>query len=103
MSEKKEGLNLKKLQSQAMAILQKLQTYSFPVFLVFVGLIYGFVLLRINSLRSVEPSDTAVSSQVQAAQIPHIDESVVNQLESLQDNSVSVQTLFDQARSNPFQ
>lgn len=101
MSEQK--ISLKTILSKATTLLQKLQAYSFVTFLVFVALIYGFVLLKINSLRSAQPSDTAVSTQVQAAQIPHIDETVVQQLESLQDNSVSVQTLFDQARSNPFQ
>jgi hypothetical protein len=101
MSEKKT--DLKALIGKALTLLQKLQAYSFVVFLVFVALIYGFVLLKINSLRSAQPSDEAVSTQVQAAQIPHIDQLTVKQLESLQDNSVSVQTLFDQARSNPFQ
>jgi hypothetical protein len=101
MSDQKK--DLKDMLAKASAVLQKLQAYSFVIFLVFVGLIYGYVLLRINTLRSAQPSDTAVSTQVQAAQIPHIDENVVKQLESLQDNSVSVQSLFDQARSNPFQ
>jgi hypothetical protein len=61
------------------------------------------VLLRINTLGSTQPSSDAVTSQVQAARIPHIDQSVVRQLQSLQDNSVSVKSLFNQARANPFQ
>lgn len=92
------------------AIMEKLTTalgkarrYSLVIFLVFISLVYGFVLFRIHSLATVQPSSDAVSSQVKAARIPHIDQSVVHQLQSLQDNSVSVQTLFNQARSNPFQ
>lgn len=101
MSDQKKSL--KALLAKVTALLPKLQAYSFVTFLLFAALIYGFVLLKINNLRSAEPSDTDVSTQVQAAQIPHIDQNVVKQLESLQDNSVSVQTLFNQARSNPFQ
>ena len=84
-------------------VLQRVSRYSFVLFLVFVALIYGFVILRINDLGNTQPTDNAVSSQVQAAQIPHIDQAVINQLQSLQDNSVSVKSLFNQARANPFQ
>jgi hypothetical protein len=85
------------------AKLRGLGHYSVIFFLIFVALIYGFVLLHINNLNTAQPSDQAVSSQVKAAHVPHIDQSVVKQIQSLQDNSVSVQSLFDQARNNPFQ
>ncbi len=85
------------------ASLLKLKRYSFIIFLVLVAATYGFVLLRINSLSHIEPTEDAVNSQVQAAKIPKIDQSVVAQLKSLQDNSVSVKSLFDQERTNPFQ
>jgi hypothetical protein len=96
-------LNVQDLTEKAVVILQRVRRYSFALFLVFVALIYGFVLLRINTLSNVQPSSDAVTSQVQAARIPHIDKSVVQQLQSLQDNSVSVKSLFNQARANPFQ
>jgi len=101
MSSKSPDLSvlIDKLSSQ----LNLLRRYSFVIFLVFVAALYSFVLLRINSLSSAQPSAAAVSSQVKAAAVPHIDQSVVNQLQSLQDNSVSVQALFNQARSDPFQ
>jgi hypothetical protein len=84
-------------------ISRRLHRYSFILFLIIVAALYGFIMLRISSLSNTEPTPDAISSQVQAARIPHIEQSVVNQLQSLQDNSVSVQALFDQARSNPFQ
>lgn len=85
------------------AKLVQLKRYSIVFFLIFVAILYGMVLLHINSLNTQQPSDQAVSSQVKAANVPHIDQSIVQQIQSLQDNSVSVQSLFDQARNNPFQ
>ncbi|HEY5152554.1 MAG TPA: hypothetical protein VII55_01125 [Candidatus Saccharimonadales bacterium] len=85
------------------SVLRQVRHYGFALFLLFVALIYGFVLLRINTLGNAQPSSDAVTSQVQAARIPHIDQPVVQQLQSLQDNSVSVKSLFNQARANPFQ
>jgi len=99
----KQSFDLKTLPAKLLDNLCKLKPYSFVMFLVLVGALYGFVMLRINSLGSAEPSPDAVNSQVKAARIPHIDKAIVEQLQSLQDNSVNVKALFDEARSNPFQ
>jgi len=85
------------------ARLSSLRRYIFVIFVLFVAGLYGFVLFRVNSLSHAQPVASDVTSQVKAAAIPHIDQAVVKQLQSLQDNSVSVQALFNQARSNPFQ
>lgn len=77
--------------------------YSIVGFVAFVVILYGFIAFKINTLGNAQPSPDAVNSQVQAAQLPRIDQTVVNQLQSLQDNSVNVQALFNQARQNPFQ
>ncbi len=82
--------------------MDKARRFSMVGFVVFVALLYGFLFLRINSLNDIQPSSDSVTSQVKAAAVPHIDESVVKQLESLHDNSVNVRTLFNQARKNPF-
>jgi hypothetical protein len=83
--------------------LEKVRHYSFVMFLVFVGLIYAFVLLRLASLSGAEPSATDVTSQVQAAQVPNFNQALVKQIQSLQQDNANVKSLFDQERSNPFQ
>lgn len=99
----KQKAQLQELITRLTGNAQDLMRYSLVAFLVFVGLLYGFLLLRITALNGQQPTQAQISSHVQAAQIPHIDQAVVKQLQSLQDNSVSVQALFNQARSNPFQ
>jgi len=96
-------LNLASLRELLGTVLQKLQRYSLLLFLVFIGALYGIIIMQINSLSNMQPSSLDINNQVKAAQLPHIDQSVVKQLESLQDNSVNVQTLFNEARNNPFQ
>ena len=95
--------DLKTLTTKTMVAVNKARRFSFPLFLGLVAILYGFLLLRINGLNNTQPSADSVTSQVNAAQVPHIDESTVRQLESLQNNSVNVQALFNEARSNPFQ
>lgn len=102
MSEEKK-FKLSSLKETLLTMLGKVQRYSLILFLLFVGVLYAVIVMQINSLSNAQPSTTDVDSQVNAAKIPHIDPTVVSQLKSLQDNSVSVQTLFNQARDNPFQ
>jgi hypothetical protein len=99
----KETADFQKIFDRVKGSLPVIRRYSLPAFLVFVALIYGFVIFRIQTLSAKQPTDDQVSSQVQASGVPHIDQSIVKQLQTLQDNSVNVQSLFDQARNNPFQ
>lgn len=80
----------------------KMRPYRFMIFLAFVACLYGFLLFRIGSLTSAHPAQADIDSQVKAAQIPHFDQAIIDQLQSLQDNSENVQTLFNEARNNPF-
>lgn len=84
-------------------VLHQLHKYSLILFILLIAGVYGFVIFKIQNVTSQQPSETDVSSQVQAAKIPRIDQNVVLQLQSLQDNSVNVQKLFVEARTNPFQ
>ncbi len=96
-------LNFKQIKFNIISKFMSLKRYSFIIFIVFIAILYGFVLFRVNNLTHAQPLATDISEQVKAAAIPHIDQAIVKKLQSLQDNSVSVQSLFDQARSNPFQ
>ena len=96
-------LDLKSLRAQAGLDIEKARHFSLAGFVALIVVLYGFVLLRINSLSNAQPSQESVTSQVKAARVPRIEQSVVDQLESLHDNSVNVQALFNDTRSNPFQ
>lgn len=94
--------DLKSLIARFSTYIENARRFSVVGFVVLVAVLYGFVLLRINTLSNAEPSDDSVTSQVQAAKVPRIEPSVVKQLESLHDNSVNVRSLFNDSRSNPF-
>ena len=94
-------LDIKSLPAKLSELLDSVGRYAVILFCVLVALVYGFLVMRINSLNSVQPDSSTVTAQANTA-TPHIDPKLVQQLQSLQDNSVSVKSLFDQARSNPF-
>ena len=97
----KGGGDVKSIIPKLMAGLRKLKPYAgVALFLLFAG-VYGFLLVRINALSSPSIDDSEVLTQAKAT--PRINAKDAQQLEKLEDNSVNVQTLFEQGRKNPFQ
>lgn len=102
-----KNINLKSLGPLLLEALQKSSRYAGLMFFVLVAGVYGFVILRINTLSTIQPgadgsNTSSASTTEKPATIPKIDPKVVRQLEALKDNSVNVQTLFERARDNPF-
>lgn len=95
--------DIKQIGSKLLDFVERAKRYSPLLFCLLLALMYGFLIYRVQVLNSAEPSAVDTAAQSKTAQVPHIDQRVIDQLQSLQDNSVSVQSLFDQARSNPFQ
>ena len=98
----KASFNKQSLADLLSATLDAVNRYAVLIFLLLLTAVYGFVIYRISAARNAQPSDASVSAQVQASATPHIDPTVINEMQGLQDHSVNVKTLFDQARNNPF-
>lgn len=94
-------LNVSGIPAQLGAAAQKVGAYRAFIFFLAVASLYGFIVWRINVLSNT-PASAAGQTANTTAQ-PHIDPATVAKIQSLQDNSVNVQTLFDAARENPFQ
>lgn len=82
---------------------QTAHKYAATLFLLFLLGIYGFLGWRIVSFTQAEPDQSEVTAQLKTSGVPKVDPDVVKKMQQLKDNSVNVQTLFDQARENPFQ
>jgi hypothetical protein len=95
------NLNLNGLPAQLGKSFKKLSGYRVFIFFLVAASIYSYILWRINSFSDVAPSASDETAQSTAQ--PRIDPDTLEKIQNLQDNSVSVQTLFDNARQNPFQ
>jgi len=80
-----------------------LKRYGGVLFFLLLAMVYAFMILRINMLSNVQVDQSEVSSKVKATGVPRVHAADALRLESLKDNSVNVQTLFEQNRTNPFQ
>jgi hypothetical protein len=89
------------LTTQLRSALNTVSSYKALIFFLVVAAFYSFIVWRINVFSNAPASASEETAQT-AAQ-PHIDPATVAKIQSLQDNSVNVQSLFDAARQNPFQ
>lgn len=94
--------DLKQSTRQAKRLLQRMAKYTGVLFFLFIALVYGYVIMQINEFGNTPVDQQAVADQVQELSTPSIDEQAARKLQNLRDNSVNVQTLFEESRTNPF-
>jgi hypothetical protein len=98
-----KSINIKSLDQNLAQTLHRLRPYTGVILFMLFAFVYGFLVLRINSLSGAPVDQAAVDAQVKASPTLRIDTNAVQQLQTLKDNSVNVQTLFTDNRTNPFQ
>lgn len=74
---------------------------GFLVFLLVAGS-YAYVVYSINALSDPPINQSDVLAEAMSLPVPRVDDEAARQLLTLKDNSVNVQTLFEQGRTNPF-
>ena len=80
----------------------RLAPYGGVALFLVLAVIYAFIVVRINSLSNPTVDESEVQTQVKSAPAPRIDAEAAKRLQELKDNSVNVQTFFEQGRTNPF-
>jgi hypothetical protein len=96
------NLEVKDIPAKILPLLSKLRRYMVIIFVVVIVSLFGFLILRINSLTQREPSDELMMERLNTVQRPQIDERTVNRIQQLEDRNVEIRSLFEQARDNPF-
>ncbi|QQS20070.1 hypothetical protein IPL85_01270 [Candidatus Saccharibacteria bacterium] len=97
------SIDTERLNTQLHTVIVGLRRHMTLLFFLVLTSLYGFLVWRINVLSSAPPSQAEVSSAAQNVPKPRISEEVIMKLQGLQDNSVRVQAIFNDARQNPFQ
>ncbi len=95
-------LDFKDLPAKIRPVLEFIKRYVVFIFAMVILLIFGFFVFRINQFSRIEPGETAVEEKLQTVQRPKIDQAVIDKIQQLQDQNIQIQSLFDQARNNPF-
>lgn len=85
--------------NQALTLLQR---HALFLGIAAFGLLYAYIIFQATTLANKEPDAAAVAKQYQAVPHPKVDKEVAKTIEGLESQNVNVQTIFNQARENPF-
>lgn len=95
-------ITTKDLLNKLVGPLSYIRRYAVMIFIMVMLLIISFFVFRISQYSREEPSEQAIDEKLQTVQRPRIDKTVVEKIQLLQSENIKVQSLFDQARNNPF-
>lgn len=95
-------LSIKGLKQSLEPTLALTQKYIRFLYFIFFISICIFLVFQINHYAGVEPSDQEINDKLETVQRPHIDQDSIRKIQQLQDQNIEVQSLFQQARDNPF-
>lgn len=96
------NLDVKNLPTIALQLLKRVKRFVPLIFILATLFLYGYLVLYINELTQVEADELAVLEELQSTSRPEIDQAAVDKIRQLQDQNVQVETLFEEARENPF-
>lgn len=96
------SLDVKDVAAKIVPFIVGLKKYMVFIFIITVLGLYGYLVFHINTLAQKEPDESAVIERLKTVQRPKIDQDALDKIQQLQAQNIQVQTLFNQARDNPF-
>lgn len=97
------NIDLKDVPAKLLSLLEKLKKYTLFICILAVLAIYVFLVLQIRHMASIEPSSADVTNKLNELNTPKLDQDAVNKIIQLEEQSIEIKTLFNEARQNPFQ
>lgn len=79
-----------------------LRRYMVMICIIAFGCLYGYLVYTAGQQAEIEPSEHEISAAYQGVNRAKFDESVADKMRQLESSNISVQALFEAARSNPF-
>lgn len=98
-----KDISVEKIGGSLSKAFKKVKGYAGFLFLITVLLVYTFLVLRISILSDPKPDETAIAEQTNIAKRLKVDQDAINKILQLEDQNIGVQSLFEDARDNPFQ
>lgn len=96
-------MNLESLTPKLISVKDYISKHAVILFILLVVGVFGFMVVRIYLLSSAEPTSSQVDEKMSTYRIVKLDTKIVELFRSLEDRNISVESLFDNGRTNPFE
>lgn len=90
------------LTEQLQQLLVSLRAHLIVLSVILFAGLCAYLLLLTATLLQAEPEAAAISEQANAVSSPKVSQEIVQTINSLEDRNVQIQTIFEEARDNPF-
>lgn len=87
----------------ALSIYQKLASKTLLLIFIYFSLLMIFLTYNIGRLSSAEPTALQVDEKISSSSKIKMDKEALNKLNELIDRDISLEALFDNGRTNPFE
>jgi hypothetical protein len=77
--------------------------YDVIIFIILVGLVFGFMTLKIANYSDKEPTSDQVDERKNSLRVVKLDDTAVQKIQQLEDQNINIESLFNNGRANPFE
>lgn len=94
---------LDQLQKYLSIVLRFVLRYSFILFVIIFACLAGYLVARIGHLSRLEPTEAQVATKISEVKKTNTDTESILKLKELEGRNISIESLFDNGRTNPFE
>lgn len=95
--------NLNQLKKYLGYLLVFVTKHSALLFLLIFACLAGYLVVRIGHLSRLEPTQTQIDQKINETKRTTNDTESIKKLEELEGRNISIEALFDNGRTNPFE
>lgn len=96
-------LDVKDLLAKLITFKNFVVRYIVIISILLVALVFAFLTYRIASYSNQEPNDDQIEERLSTFRSVKLDDAAVQKIEELQDRNISLESLFNNGRANPFE
>ncbi len=99
---KNTNLDLKSVKNQAQKLLKLEARHAAFLVVMVILAVYLITVWKIGQLATAEPSIDQQADAEKTGRLLRVDEAAIKQIQELEHRNVNIQSLFNEARKNPF-
>lgn len=96
-------MNIEPILHQLNSVKDFITRYAVLLFVFSVVGIFAFMTLNIAKYANLEPTSSQEDERLSTLKTVRLDEKSIEKIQSLQDQNINIESLFDNGRDNPFQ
>lgn len=96
-------MNLDTYTAKLIPIKNFIARYAVLLFIISVVAIFSFMTLGIAHFSDREPTAVEIDEKRLSVKVVKLDEKSINKIKELQDQNISIESLFNNGRENPFE